>query len=240
MKCFFFSLFKFDLFLCNRTRPNYCLGIMGLDNGQDAMVSSNWWHQNDGCVFYRNDDQNVFCTGHASFTTSPDGSETWMAFHATNDVNDPGSRRIARVEKLEWDGNNMPIFPRPSGDSIALPVPSGQVQETYVNPIMDGLSADPSAILIDGWYYFVVSTNGERELTILKSQWLTDFRGAESSVAYSAPTEHSNVWAAEMHMIRGELYMYFTQDKIGETHRNYVIKASDASNPMDKWSDPIR
>lgn len=51
-------------------RPDYCLGIMGLDNMLDAMNANNWWHNNDGCVFYRNDNQNVFCTGHAAFTTS--------------------------------------------------------------------------------------------------------------------------------------------------------------------------
>lgn len=163
-----------------------------------------------------------------------------MSFHATNDVNDPGSRRVARVEKLEWDSNNMPIFPRPSGDSVALTVPSGQVQETYLNPVLDGLSADPAAIFIDGHYYFVTSTNTERELTILKSRWLTDFREAERSIAYSAPAEHSNVWAAELHMIRGELYIYFTQDKTGESHRNYVIKANDSKNPMGEWSAPTR
>lgn len=134
----------------------------------------------------------------------------------------------------------MPIFPRPSGDSVSLQVPSGQDQETYVNPIIDGLSADPSAIFIGGWYYFVTSTNTERELTILKSKWLTDFREAERSVAYTAPAEHGNVWAAEMHMIRGELYMYFTQDKTGESHRNYVIKADDPNDPMAGWSAPTR
>lgn len=37
----------------------------------DPMNPNNWWHNNDGCVFYRNDEENVFCTGHASFTTSP-------------------------------------------------------------------------------------------------------------------------------------------------------------------------
>lgn len=77
-------------------------------------------------------------------------------------------------------------------------------------------------------------------MTILKSRWLTDFREAERSIAYSAPLEHSNVWAAEMHMIRDELYMYFTQDKIGESHRNYVIKANDPNDPMDEWSAPTR
>lgn len=71
----FFSIEKFIGRSDNKnnfhSRPDYCLGIMGLDNMQDAMNPNNWWHNNDGCVFYRNDNQNVFCTGHAAFTTSP-------------------------------------------------------------------------------------------------------------------------------------------------------------------------
>lgn len=43
---------------------------MRLEN-EDPMNPNNWWHKNDSCVFYRNDEQNVFGTGHASFTTSP-------------------------------------------------------------------------------------------------------------------------------------------------------------------------
>lgn len=61
-------------------RPDYCLGIMGLDNMQDAMNPNNWWHNNDGCVFYRNDNQNVFCTGHAAFTTSPGKNHQFLSF----------------------------------------------------------------------------------------------------------------------------------------------------------------
>ena len=33
-------------------------------------------------VFWRNDEQSVYGTGHASFTTSPDRNEPWIVYHA--------------------------------------------------------------------------------------------------------------------------------------------------------------
>jgi GH43 family beta-xylosidase len=51
--------------------PNYCLGIFGIDELKDPLVRDNWWNDKDECIFYRNDEQGVYGTGHASFTTSP-------------------------------------------------------------------------------------------------------------------------------------------------------------------------
>lgn len=49
---------------------DYCLGFMGIDGFADPLVASNWW-RHDRPVFWRNDDQNVYGVGHASFTKSP-------------------------------------------------------------------------------------------------------------------------------------------------------------------------
>lgn len=57
----------------------YCLGLMSIDEGKDPMVAGDWWYgPEDGPVFYKHDEESVFGSGHAAFTTSPDGSETWM------------------------------------------------------------------------------------------------------------------------------------------------------------------
>lgn len=50
---------------------DYCLGMIGIDGLKDPMNPANWWQDVDQCVFWRNDAQNVFGVGHASFTTSP-------------------------------------------------------------------------------------------------------------------------------------------------------------------------
>ncbi|CAG7660388.1 unnamed protein product [Allacma fusca] len=220
--------------------PDYCLGIMGIDRGDNPLDPLAWWHNNDGCVFSRNDAEGVFCTGHAGFTTSPDGTETWMIFHATNDVNDPGSRRVARIEKIEWDQNNHPIFPRPSGDSRDLRVPSGQIQETYGNPVLDEISADPGVIRLGDFYYLAISTNLEHDLTLLKSPYLTNFRNAERRVVYTTGSDFENLWASEIHLIQGQLYIYFTMNRRGDSHRMYVIKADDPNNPLGGWSPATR
>ena len=54
---------------------DYCLGMMGIDDMKDPLVAGNWWNDVDRCVFWRNDEQGVYGTGHASFTTSPGKSK---------------------------------------------------------------------------------------------------------------------------------------------------------------------
>ena len=51
--------------------PDYCLGLMSVDWNQDPMVPENWWFNRTGPVFFRNDEESVYATGHAAFTISP-------------------------------------------------------------------------------------------------------------------------------------------------------------------------
>ncbi|CAG7716692.1 unnamed protein product [Allacma fusca] len=109
--------------------PDYCLGMMGIDNLKDPLVPSNWWNKIDGPVFWRNDEQSVYTTGHCSLTTSPDDTETWLVYHATDRILPPGELqtiRKTRAQKISWDSNGNPVFPRPVGLSTPIPVPSGQ------------------------------------------------------------------------------------------------------------------
>lgn len=49
---------------------DYNLGFMGVDNLADPMNPANWW-RHDRPVFWRNDENDVYGVGHASFTRSP-------------------------------------------------------------------------------------------------------------------------------------------------------------------------
>ena len=51
--------------------PNYSLGMMSITPDKDPLVPSNWWYGPPGPVFYRNDAEGVYTTGHAAFTLSP-------------------------------------------------------------------------------------------------------------------------------------------------------------------------
>ena len=50
---------------------DYCLGLMGIDNGADPLNADNWWHKRDEPIFSHNTAGSVFSPGHASFTYSP-------------------------------------------------------------------------------------------------------------------------------------------------------------------------
>jgi GH43 family beta-xylosidase len=62
--------------------PYYCLAALELV-GDDPMDAESWLkHDEKGCIFGQNPDAGVYATGHASFTTSPDGEEEYVVYHA--------------------------------------------------------------------------------------------------------------------------------------------------------------
>ena len=54
-----------------------------------------------------------------------DGTETWMVYHGSVNTTNIEGHRIARIEKIDWDENGKPVFPRPHGFNSPQPVPSG-------------------------------------------------------------------------------------------------------------------
>lgn len=115
-----------------------------------------------------------------------------------------------------------------------------QAQKTFSNPIIDELAPDPCIVKHNNQYYMVFTQHNKIE--VLKSQTLSNFRNAERRLVYTAPAGSSNLWAPEIHFIRGRFYIYFTMQHGSEdaNHRMYVIEAQDAENPMGNWSSEIR
>ncbi|KAJ9617067.1 hypothetical protein H2200_000788 [Cladophialophora chaetospira] len=102
---------------------NYCLGQLEL-TGQDPLSPASWTKYTTGCVFYQNPDEEVYGVGHASFTTSPDGTEEWIVYHGMHDYLEGWSARTIRTQKFTWNADGTPNFPRPGIGPF--PVPSGQ------------------------------------------------------------------------------------------------------------------
>lgn len=69
--------------------------------------------------------ESVHGVGHASFTTSPDGSEDWIVYHSKTDT-EPGWDRALRMQSFEWSDDGAPDFGTPVSSSEDLPMPSGQ------------------------------------------------------------------------------------------------------------------
>jgi hypothetical protein len=123
-----------------------------------------------------------------------------------------------------------------NGSALAHP----HQQKFFNNPIIDELAADPCVIKLNGLYYLVY-TQGDR-IDIVRSPILSNFNGQDRFTAYRTPFNRANLWAPELHLIRGGLYIYFTMDDgiADENHRMYVIQANDPKDPFAGWSSEIR
>lgn len=104
--------------------PFYCLGMLELV-GNDPMEYQSWKKHTDGCVFHQNTKAGVYGTGHASFTTSPDGAEDYIVYHAQTTPNPAGDLyRTTRIQKFTWNEDGTPNFPL--AENGPFDVPAGQ------------------------------------------------------------------------------------------------------------------
>ncbi|KAK8013041.1 alpha-N-arab-like proteininofuranosidase [Apiospora marii] len=104
--------------------PYYCLGMLELV-GNDPMQYQSWRKHKEGCVFHQNTQAGVYGTGHASFTTSPDGKEDYIVYHAQTTANPVADLyRTARIQKFGWNADGTPNFPL--AENGPFPVPAGQ------------------------------------------------------------------------------------------------------------------
>ncbi|KAF1930239.1 glycoside hydrolase family 43 protein [Didymella exigua CBS 183.55] len=101
---------------------NYCLAQLELV-GDDPMSPSDW-RKHSYPIFYQNPGENAYGVGHASFTTSPDGSEDWIVYHGMRDPTNGWGARTIRAQKFTWNDDGSPKFPRPGYGPYQ--VPSGQ------------------------------------------------------------------------------------------------------------------
>lgn len=102
--------------------PAYNLGQLELV-GNDPMNPASW--EKSGSVF--GGSGQVYGTGHASFTTSPDGSENWIAFHTKVDE-EPGWNRVVHLQPFSWNEDGSPDFGLPVQPGKELQRPSGECE----------------------------------------------------------------------------------------------------------------
>ena len=105
----------------------YCLGLIEF-NGSDfspaqIMNKANWVKHSEPIFKAANE---VYGPGHCTFFTSPDGSETWIAYHgmATPDAGE--SNRFMYAQPITFDENNLPVIGDPYSRDTEIGVPSGE------------------------------------------------------------------------------------------------------------------
>lgn len=123
-------------------------------------------------------------------------------------------------------------------------------QSHFSNPLLPS-GADPWVTYRKGFYYYTHTTG--RNLVLYKTRSLADLPHATRKVVWRPPdsTAYSKeLWAPELHYIRGRWYFYFAADDgHNRNHRMYVLEnRSDdplegewefkgkVADPSDKWA----
>lgn len=98
------------------------------------------WVKSHQPIFQRDDANQVFGPGHNRFFKSPDGTEDWIVYHATNTPS--GScdmSRSTRAQKITCNADGTPNLGTPVALGASLPAPSGKAvtQQDRVTPFLD-------------------------------------------------------------------------------------------------------
>lgn len=103
----------------------YCLGMLeytGRDFTLKSMLNAANWKKHTNSIFSSANE--VYGVGHCSFFNSPDGTETWIAYHGMHTPDAGEGGRYMYVQKIRFDKNDLPILGAPHSRSTKLTLPS--------------------------------------------------------------------------------------------------------------------
>lgn len=118
---------------------------------------------------------------------------------------------------------------------------SGEIyQKHYPFPFLEADMSDPCICQYQGKFF--LSASGQRSVTFRISDTLEGLPSAEPVNVYTMPETdkiHANMWAQEMHIIRGIPYVFTT---VGErewyTVRSHVLRCNGNPANPDDWEEP--
>ena len=109
--------------------PDYKLGLLTY-TGTDPLSASSWTKGADP-VFQRSDANGVYGPGHHGVFSSPDGTESWIVYHANDGVGEGcDNNRTTRAQKFSWNADDSPNFGTPMRLGATAPGPAGETAAT--------------------------------------------------------------------------------------------------------------
>jgi GH43 family beta-xylosidase len=112
----------------------YTLGRLSVPTGADLLSAGTWQAAKaPQPVFATSTAAGVFGPGHGSFFRSPDGRQSWMAYHATEEDKGcfTGGLRTTRVQPFTWNADGTPDFATPVSLRRDVPAPGGDATIAY-------------------------------------------------------------------------------------------------------------
>ena len=110
--------------------------------------------------------------------------------------------------------------------------PALDADSTFTNPLLSS-GADPWTIFHEGNYYYVKSEAGA--IVLMRTPDITDLAHAYRQTVWTAPpdTDHSrNVWAPEIHHVRGAWYIYVAADDGDNRHHRMFVLENTSPDPF--------
>ncbi len=103
-------------------QATYKLGMLSMRENADPMIPGNWT-KHPKPVFESTDE--TFGIGHCSFTTSVDGSEDWILYHAKKSRAEGWDRHVY-AQPFIWNARGLPEFGKPITPGQAISIPANR------------------------------------------------------------------------------------------------------------------
>jgi hypothetical protein len=126
--------------------PTYKLAQLSMDENADPMDPKNWTKKDTPVL---TGTKTVHGVGHASFTTSPDGTENWIVYHSKISTR-PGWQRNVRMQKFDFTADGAPDFGQAIDAGVPLKKPSGEKTATGGEHFNDSFDTNNW----DNWCYY--------------------------------------------------------------------------------------
>lgn len=108
---------------------DYKLGQLAYTGTNPLSASS--WTKKSTPVFSRDDGAGVYGPGHNGFFSSPDGTESWIVYHANDAAGDGcDNGRTTRAQKFTWNADGTPNLGSPVAVGTTLAGPAGESAAT--------------------------------------------------------------------------------------------------------------
>ncbi len=137
---------------------SYCLGLITADINAELLEPASWVKR-DKPIF--SNANGVYGPGHCSFTTSPDGSEDWIIYHAARW---PGSgwTRNVRAQKFTWNTDGTPNLGEPVDPNKPIATPSEEPARWRYEAEATLLMKDPSGGTGPGVWWESTASDGKK------------------------------------------------------------------------------
>lgn len=107
--------------------PHYYLGLLELV-GADPLDPRSWRRRSTPWLAPTLEGEHaVHACGHNSFTTSPDGTEDWLVYHAIDPRAPAPQARTVRIQPITWNATGEPEAGPPVPPGRPLRCPSGEM-----------------------------------------------------------------------------------------------------------------